>query len=763
MLQCSSLYRTLQSMEENIASDLNSSIIKDHYKVSGMTCGSCAVSLESFLKPIDGIKQVSVNYPNQSVALTYDSDIVSIKTIQQIALEIGYTLLIGETKETLKAFEEIEEERLSNLKSKLLLSATFSIPIFILAMFFMGQIPYENWAMMLLSIPALFWSGSEFFVIAWNKLKYFSANMDTLVALSTGTAFVFSVFNTVYPQYFQNQGVTPHVYYESAVVIVTLILLGRYLEEKAKSKTSSAIKKLIGLKPKEIIAIRNGEEQIITYDEISRNELIIIKPGDKVPVDGTVKKGESYIDESMITGEPIPLSKIKGDKVFAGTINQKGSLRIIAKKVGDETLLSQIIQLVEQAQASKPKIQKVVDKVAGIFVPMVIGISIGTFAIWYAFGPEPSFTFALLTLITVLIIACPCALGLATPTALMVGIGKGAQQGILIKDAQSLETAYKIDALLLDKTGTITEGKPKVTDFIWSERADSTLLTPLLLSLEAQSEHPIAEAIVQHLKTNGTKVIAIESFESITGMGAKASFENKTYTVGNERLMINTQIDIPEKLVEHAEQLKAEAKTVVYFGVDNKVVSIVAVADKVKQSAHAAIQQIQQMGIDIYMLTGDNEQTAAVIANEVGIINYKANVMPADKGNFVKQLQDQGKTVAMAGDGINDSHALAQADVGIAMGSGTDIAMESAGITLMHSDLKQIAKAIKLSKETMQTIQQNLFWAFIYNLIAIPIAAGVLYPFNGFLLNPMIAGTAMSLSSISVLTNSLRLRKRSIN
>jgi len=750
-------------MEEIRTSNLTESTLKESHKVSGMTCASCAVSLESYLKPIDGVLQVSVNYPNQSVALEYDSGLVTIEALQQKAQEIGYSILIGDEKETQKAFEEIEEERLKNLKSKLRVSVVFSIPVFIISMFFMGEIPYENWIMMALSIPALFWSGSEFFRIAWNKLKHFSANMDTLVALSTGTAFAFSVFNTVYSQYFLSRGVTPHVYYESAVIIITLILLGRYLEEKAKSKTSSAIKKLMGLKPKEVVVIRNGEEQIITYDAIMKGELIILKPGDKVPVDGTVKKGTSFIDESMISGEPIPLKKTKGDAVFAGTINQKGSLRIIAKKVGKETLLSQIIQLVEQAQASKPTIQKLVDKVAGIFVPIVIAISILTFGIWYMIGPEPSFTYALLTLITVLIVACPCALGLATPTALMVGIGKGAQQGILIKDAQALETAYKVDTLILDKTGTITEGKPKVTDVVWVEGADSIHLGEVLLSLESQSEHPLAEAIVQHQKSNHTNVITTESFESITGMGAKTSFENKVYIAGNERLMHTHKLKIPQQLAQRAEMLKSEAKTVVYFGVGEKVEAIIAIADRVKSTTLAAIQQMQQMGIEIYMLTGDNEQTAAVIANEVGIKNYRANVMPADKGYFVKQLQEQGKIVAMAGDGINDSHALAQSDVGIAMGSGTDIAMESAGITLMNSDLKQIAKAIKLSKATMQTIKQNLFWAFIYNLIAIPIAAGVLYPFNGFLLNPMIAGAAMSMSSISVVANSLRLRKRSIN
>ncbi len=738
-------------------------IIKERYKVSGMTCASCAISLESYLKPLEGVVQVSVNYPNQSVVLDYDCRIISMETIQQKAKEIGYDILIEKDNGISKAFEEIEKKRLISLKSKLIFSAVFSVPIFIIAMFFMGKIPYENWIMMFLSIPVLFWSGSEFFVIAWRKLQHFSANMDTLVALSTGVAFTFSVFNTVYPQYFLNNGVTPHVYYESAVIIISLILLGRFFEEQAKSKTSSAIKKLMGLKPKQVTVIRNGEEQIILFEEIMKGEHIILKPGDKVPVDGKVKKGESFIDESMISGEPIPVMKTKGDDVFAGTINQKGALRIIATKVGNETLLSQIIQLVEQAQASKPTIQKLADRVAGIFVPVVIGISILTFIVWYAIGPEPSYTYALLTLITVLIIACPCALGLATPTALMVGIGKGAEQGILIKDAQSLETAFKVDTLILDKTGTITEGKPMVTDIVWADETKSVQLGNILLAIESQSEHPIAEALVKHLKKETTTLIHAESFESITGMGAKVVVEGTVYRAGNERLMLANDIIIPNDLSQKAETLKSEAKTVVYFSAGNKVEAIIAVADRVKESTISAMQQIQQMGIDVYMLTGDNEQTAAVIANKVGIKHFRANVMPAYKGNFVKELQERGKVVAMAGDGINDSHALAQSDVGIAMDSGTDIAMESAGITLIHSDLRQIAKAIMLSKATMRTIRQNLFWAFIYNLIAIPVAAGVLYPMFGFILNPMIAGAAMSMSSISVLTNSLRLKKRSIN
>lgn len=750
-------------MRKDITTDIPDNRIRENYKVTGMTCASCAISLESYLTPLKGVNHVSVNYPNQSVAIDYDKGVISIETLQKKAREITYDILIGEEKETQKIFNEIEEKRLNSLRSKLIFSAIFSIPVFIISMFFMGEIPYENWIMMALSIPVLFWSGSEFFVIAWRKLKHFSSNMDTLVALSTGVAFSFSVFNTIYPQYFLSKGVTPHVYFESAVIIITLILLGRYFEERAKSKTSSAIKELMGLQPKKVLVIRNGEEQSVLFDDIIAGELIILKPGDKVPVDGKVKKGESFIDESMISGEPIPILKTKGDKVLAGTINQKGSLRIIAIKIGNETILSQIIQLVEQAQASKPAIQKLADKVAGIFVPIVIMISIVTFIIWYIFGPDPSYTYALLTLITVLIIACPCALGLATPTALMVGIGKGAKQGILIKDAQSLETAFKIDTLILDKTGTITEGKPKVTNLIWGEGANILKLSQLLLAIESQSEHPIAEAIVQHLKNEKTAVIQTESFESLTGLGAEANFEGIKYRAGNERYMLTNKIQIPTELSLKAETLKSEAKTVVYFSAGAKVEAIIAVADQLKESAVVAIRQIQEMGISIYMLTGDNEKTAAVIADKVGIENFKANVMPSDKGNFVKELQGQGKIVAMAGDGINDSHALAQADVGIAMGSGTDIAMESAGITLMQSDLKQITKAIKLSKATMHTIRQNLFWAFIYNLVAIPVAAGVLYPAFGFLLNPMIAGAAMSMSSISVLSNSLRLKKSSMD
>ena len=730
------------------------------YKIAGMTCAACAVSVESYVKPLDGVHNVTVNYPNQSAVIDFDETIISIAKIKSKLKEIGYDLLLGEDDETRKELEDLATKRLEMLRNKLIFSAIFTVPVFVMAMFFMGKIPYENWIMLALSIPVLFWSGAEFYKIAWKKLKHFSANMDTLVALSTGTAFLFSLINTINPTLFATDDMYhAHVYYESAVVIITLILLGRYLEEKAKSKTSSAIKSLMGLTPKKVTVIRNGEEEVISIADILKGELVILKPGDKIPVDGKVKKGESYVDESMISGEPIPVLKTKGDEVFAGTINQKGSLRILATKIGKETLLSQIIQLVEKAQSSKPKIQNLVDKIAGIFVPVVIILAIITFSIWYIVGPEPKLIYSLISFITVLIIACPCALGLATPTALMVGIGKGAQQGILIKDAQALETAYKIDALILDKTGTITEGKPKVTDCVWTEKEINNLYASVFLSIEKQSEHPLAGAIVDCLSKDFNEHV-LESFESITGKGTEAYYDGVKYLIGNKALMLENLIEIPEHIQKEAERLKFEAKSVVFLSVKNRVEAIFAISDEIKKGVKEVILSLSNAGIDVYMLTGDNEKTARVIADQVGIKNVQANVLPEDKGNFVKLLQQNGKVVAMAGDGINDSHALAQADVGIAMGSGTDIAMDSAGITLMHSDLQQIANAIYLSQATMKTIRQNLFWAFVYNLVAIPIAAGALYPKFGFLLSPMIAGAAMSMSSVSVLANSLRLRNK---
>jgi P-type Cu2+ transporter len=739
---------------------VNPIIKRQTFRVTGMTCASCAISLETYLKPITGVKFVSVNYPNQSVSIEFDLNVVSIELLKAKAKEISYELIDGNENEAKEAFDDLEAIRLNTLRTKLIGSALFSIPVFIISMFFMGKIPYENWILLGLSVPALFWAGNQFFINAWKKIKHGATNMDTLVALSTGVAFAYSVFNTVYPDFMMSRGIHPHVYYESAVVIITFILLGKYLEERAKGKTSSAIKKMMGLKPKEVTCIRNGEEVTLPMHEIILGDLIILKPGDKVPVDGKVKKGESYIDESMLTGEPIPVPKTKGDAVTAGTINQKGALRIIAQKIGKDTLLSQIISAVEEAQASKPDIQRLVDKIAGIFVPIVIGIAVLTFVIWILIGPNPSFTYGLQALITVLIIACPCALGLATPTALMVGIGKGAELGILIKDAQTLETAYRTEILILDKTGTITEGKPSVTEVIWLE--EDSNYSSIIYAIESLSEHPLAQAVLNHFKTLKTETFPISSFESITGMGIKAQLNQCNYHIGNQRLLVENNIILNHENNALAERMKEDGNTVVYFTENENVVALIGIKDEVKLDAKQAIAKIQAKGIEVYMLTGDNKQTARVIAKQVGISHFQAEVLPSDKGNFIKKLQDEGRVVAMAGDGINDSHALAQADVGIAMGSGTDIAMESAGITLIHSNLDQISKAIELSKATMKTIKQNLFWAFFYNIIALPIAAGVLYPAFKFLLNPMIAGAAMSFSSISVLTNSLRLKRKKI-
>ncbi|MBC7757589.1 MAG: copper-translocating P-type ATPase, partial [Phormidesmis sp. FL-bin-119] len=574
-----------------------------------------------------------------------------------------------------------------------------------------------------------------------------------------GIAFIFSVFNTVYPEFWHQRGLHPHVYYEAASVIIVFISLGKMLEEKAKSNTSSAIKKLMGLQPKTVRILVNDTEQEIPVKSVAPGNIIIVRPGEKIPVDGTLTSGSSYVDESTITGEPVPVQKQKDTKVFAGTMNQKGSFQFRADKVGSFTLLAQIIKAVQDAQGSKAPVQKLVDKISGIFVPVVIGISIITFILWMLFGGENAFTHALLTSVTVLVIACPCALGLATPTAIMVGIGKGAENNILIKDAESLELGHKVNAIILDKTGTITEGKPVVNAIEWgASRTHDDSLKAVLYSLEIRSEHPLAEAVVNHLKGAGIAGMELSSFESITARGVKGTVGDKTYFAGNQKLILENDIQIGDDLKEKAGRYQQKANTVIYFADKAEVLAVIAIADKVKATSAKAMQLLRHMGVEVYMLTGDNQETAAAVAHEVEISHFKAEVLPSEKADFVKDLQAQGKIVAMVGDGINDSHALAQADVSIAMGKGSDIAMDVAKMTLITSDLLAIPKALKLSKRTVQTVRQNLFWAFIYNIIGIPLAAGVLYTYNGFLLDPMIAGAAMALSSVSVVTNSLRLK-----
>ncbi|AMM51335.1 copper transporter [Rufibacter sp. DG15C] len=732
-------------------------VVKETFPVEGMTCAACAGSVESMLQAQPGVQSAAVNFAGKTVLVEYAPG-TDLSSLQKALQSVGYDLLIQKEEATPEAQQAREQEAYAQIKSKTVWAILLSLPVAVIGMFF-HHLPYGNWIMLPLSIPVVFWFGRSFFINAFKQARHGKANMDTLVALSTGIAFLFSAFNTIYPQFFLDRGLEPHVYYEAATVIIAFILLGKLLEERAKSRTSGAIKKLMGLQPKSVKALRNGQEIELPIEQVLVGDLLIIRPGEKIPVDGKVLSGTSYLDESMISGEPMAVEKNAGDQVFTGTINQKGSLQITAEKIGAQTLLAQIIKMVQEAQGSKAPVQKLTDKVAGIFVPVVMGIALLSFAAWYFLGGDNATTHALLALITVLIIACPCALGLATPTAIMVGVGRGAENGILIKDAESLETAHKLTAIVLDKTGTITKGKPEVTDLLWTALSEKQAeLASVLLAMENQSEHPLAEAVSKHLTAEGVKAVTLDHFESVTGRGVQAQHQGQTYWLGNEKLMQENNLRFSPDLQETAQKLKSEAKTVVYAATQDEVVALIAIADAIKDTSHQAVQELQALGLQVYMLTGDNAQTAAAVAKQVGLQHYKAEVMPQDKADFIIELQAQGQVVGMVGDGINDSQALALADVGIAMGRGTDIAMDVAKITLMHSDLSSIAKAIKLSKATVRTIHQNLFWAFIYNVIGIPVAAGLLYPIWGFLLDPMLAGAAMALSSVSVVTNSLRLR-----
>lgn len=733
---------------------------RETFPVLEMTCAACAISVESMLKSTAGVKDAGVNFANQTAWVEYDAKLAKPVDLQNSVRSIGYDLVV-DVDDPQAVQEEAQRKHYEAVKKRTIWSSILSVPVVIIGMFFMDM-PYGSYISMVLTAPVVFYFGRNFFINAWKQARHGKANMDTLVALSTGIAFVFSVFNTFFPDFWHSRGMHAHVYFEAAGVVVAFISLGKLLEEKAKSNTSSAIKKLMGLQPKTVRAIVDGVEQEIPIAIVKVGHKIQVRPGEKIPVDGVVVNGSSFVDESMISGEPVAVEKKEGEKVFAGTINQKGSFLFKAEKVGGDTILAQIIKMVQQAQGSKAPVQKLVDKIAGIFVPVVIGIAILTFITWMLIGGDNAFTHALLNSVTVLVIACPCALGLATPTAIMVGVGKGAENNILIKDAESLELAHKVNAVILDKTGTITEGKPVVTDFVWATNESFTKEKQILYTLESQSEHPLAEAVVNNLKSDSMASIPVDAFESITARGVKGRVDSKTYFVGNRKLVDENKVAVSSRLADLASKLQSEAKTVVYFSDSQNVIAVIAIADKIKATSRAAIESLQKKGIDVYMLTGDNEQTARAVANQVGLKHYKAEVLPSDKAEFVKELQAKGKIVAMVGDGINDSHALAQSDVSIAMGKGSDIAMDVAKMTLITSDLQSIPKALNLSSKTVMGIKQNLFWAFIYNVIGIPLAAGVLYPINGFLLDPMIAGAAMALSSVSVVGNSLRLRAAKI-
>jgi len=742
---------------ESQLKEASSTTIRAVFPVTGMTCAGCAISVESMLKATTGVIDAGVNFANNTAWAEYDTLKTNPPALQKSIQSIGYDLII-DTENSAELQETLQIKNYRELKIRTIWASILALPVFVIGMFFMDM-PYGTWISMILSAPVLFWFGRNFFINAWKQAKHGMVNMDTLVALSTGIAFIFSAFNTIYPEYWHNRGIHPHVYYEAAAVIIAFISFGKLLEEKAKSNTTTAIKKLMGLQPKMVRILKHDKEEEIPVSQVMPGQIIVLRPGERVSVDGIAVSGSSYLDESMISGEPIAVLKEVGDNLFAGTINQKGSLHFKAEKVGADTLLAHIVKMVQLAQGSKAPVQKLVDKIAGIFVPVVIGISILTFAIWMLIGGEQAFSHALLTSVTVLVIACPCALGLATPTAIMVGVGKGAENNILIKDAESLELGYKVNAVILDKTGTITEGRPVVTAMNWApEIKDQDHYLKVLFSLEVNSEHPLADAIIKKLKEDGISGVPLDSFESITARGVRGVHNGIGFFAGNLHFMEEQKIFLTTDQVKYVQKKQHEANTVIYYADQKKVLAIISIADKVKDSSKEAIRQLHEMGIEVHMLTGDNRHTASAVANEVGIKNYRAEVMPSDKADFIKQLQSEGKVVAMVGDGINDSHALAQADVSIAMGKGSDIAMDVAKITLITSNLQSIPMALKLSKRTVQTIRQNLFWAFIYNIIGIPLAAGVLYSFNGFLLDPMIAGAAMALSSVSVVSNSLRLK-----
>ncbi|TAF71222.1 MAG: copper-translocating P-type ATPase [Flavobacterium sp.] len=732
--------------------------IKRQIPVLQMGCASCANRIASTVQALNGIVSAEVNYASAMLSLEFLPKVITLSEVQKAVQDAGYDLFIEEEANENKTLASIQEEKTTTLKTKTIWALLLALPIVIIGMFFM-EMPYANEIMWVLATPVIFGLGSSFFINAWKQAKHRSANMDTLVALSTGVAYIFSVFNTLFPEYWHQKGLHGHVYFEAAAVVIAFILLGKWLEENAKSNTSTAIKKLMALQPNEVtLWLDNEQQKVIPIAQVKVGDKLLVKPGERIAVDGVVISGDSYVDESMLSGEPIPVLKMANEKVWAGTLNQKGSLVFKAVQIGSETLLAHIVKTVQDAQGSKAPVQKKVDFIASIFVPVVMAIAVVAFVLWWVLGGENGFTQGILALVTVLVIACPCALGLATPTAIMVGVGKGAENGILIKDALSLELAQKIDTIVLDKTGTITEGKPKVTEELWSSN-DSNLRS-ILLSIESQSEHPLGEAVVQHLQ--GVPTVAITNFVSVTGQGVRAKVGGEEYFIGNPSFLKANQIKINDDFLQKSTAWEAEAKTVIGFANATSVIALLAISDAVKPTSVAAIRELEQMGIAVYMLTGDTEKAAQAMAAQTGITRYKGGVLPQQKADFIKELQAQGKTVAMVGDGINDSTALAQANVSIAMGKGSAIAMEVANMTLMTSDLHKIPQAIRLSKATVATIHQNLFWAFVYNVIGIPIAAGILFPFNGFLLNPMLAGAAMALSSVSVVSNSLLLKLKKL-
>ncbi|MBB6624873.1 copper-translocating P-type ATPase [Clostridium gasigenes] len=734
-------------------------------KIEGMTCASCAKAVERATRKIDGVTEANVNYATEKLIINYEPSKVKVIDIKKAIEKAGYKAIEEET--TVDADKEKKGKEIKLLWKKFVISAIFTVPLLYISMghmmglylpdFINPMMNPEVFALsqLLLTIPVII-AGNRYYTVGFKALIRRSPNMDSLIAIGTSAAVLYGIFATV-KIVGGDTSYAMDLYYESAAVIITLITLGKYLESVSKGKTSEAIKKLMGLAPKTAIVIRSGKEIEITIEEVEVGDIIVVKPGEKMPVDGEVVSGTTSVDESMLTGESMPVEKNSGDKIIGASINKNGTINYKATKVGKDTALAQIIKLVEDAQGSKAPIAKLADVISGYFVPIVIGLAVLSGLGWYFIGGE-SEIFSLTIFISVLVIACPCALGLATPTAIMVGTGKGAEYGVLIKSGVALETAHKIQTIVFDKTGTITEGKPKVTDVVVINGIAQNDLLQLAASAEKGSEHPLGEAIVKGAEEKGLEFKKLDFFKAIPGYGIEVKIDGKNILLGNRKLMIDSKISLVE-LEKISDELAGEGKTPMYIAIDNKMAGIIAVADTVKASSKKAIEKLHEMGIEVAMITGDNKRTAEAIAKQVGIDRILAEVLPQDKANEVKKLQAEGKKVAMVGDGINDAPALAQADIGIAIGSGTDVAMESADIVLMRSDLMDVPTALQLSKSTIRNIKQNLFWAFGYNIIGIPVAMGILHIFGGPLLNPMIAGAAMSLSSVSVLTNALRLKR----
>lgn len=739
-------------------------------KLRGMSCASCANSIEDAIRSVPGVSECSVNFGAEQATVTYDSKKTDLEAIQDAIDAAGYSAQPLQEQDILTGDDDAE--RKARLTESRQLTRKVWIGGIISTILVIGSLPvmtglhiplipmwlHNFWLQAILTAPVQFWCGKSFYINSWKALKRHAATMDTLIALGTSAAYFYSLFVTIFPGFLTAQGLSPSVYYEVAAVVITLILLGKLFENRAKGQTSEAIRKLMGLQARTARIIRNGKEMEVPIAEVQLGDVILVRPGEKIPTDGEVIEGSSTVDEAMVTGESVAVKKQPGDEVIGATINKTGSFKFRTTRVGKDTFLAQIVKLVQQAQGSKAPIQRLADQVTGWFVPAVIAIAIATFIIWYNF--MGNVTLAMITTVGVLIIACPCALGLATPTSIMVGTGKGAENGILIKGADSLELAHKLQTIVLDKTGTLTQGKPTVTNFVTvkgTANNNELKLLQLVASIERNSEHPIAEAVVQYAQSQAVELTATQNFQAIAGSGVQGNVVNELVQVGTIRWMSELGIDT-QALKSHWDRLEYLGKTVIWIAVDGKVQGIMAISDALKPSSARVVQTLQKLGLEVVMLTGDNQRTAEIIAREVGIKRVLAEVRPDQKAATIEQLQAEGKVVAMVGDGINDAPALAQADVGIAIGTGTDVAIAASDITLISGDLQGIVTAIQLSRATMRNIRQNLFFAFIYNVAGIPIAAGILFPFFGWLLSPIIAGAAMAFSSVSVVTNALRLR-----